>query len=112
MPDLDHQVIYSVARDITERKRTEEEREKLLRELQTALAEVKRVTEDIADLLVLQEHPRRRELLADRRGLHLSPYEQQVHSICPTCYENVVESSLKMSKRERSRQRNRHQRLG
>src|SRR3990170_3252670 len=38
--DLEHQVIYSVARDITERKQGEQEREGLLRELQAALAEV------------------------------------------------------------------------
>ena len=36
--DLEHEVIYSVARDIAERKRAEEERERLLRELQDALA--------------------------------------------------------------------------
>src|SRR5688572_11310769 len=36
--DLDHQVIYAVARDITDRKQAEQEREQLLRELQTALA--------------------------------------------------------------------------
>jgi PAS domain S-box-containing protein len=39
--DLDHQVIYSVARDITGRKQAEEERERLLVELKAALAEVK-----------------------------------------------------------------------
>ena len=40
-PDADGRVIYSVARDVTERKRAEEERERLLLELQTALAEVR-----------------------------------------------------------------------
>src|SRR6476660_8140322 len=39
--DIDHRLIYSVARDITERKQAEEERERLLRELQAALVEVK-----------------------------------------------------------------------
>ena len=39
-PDSSHGVIYSVARDITERKRAEEERERLVKELQAALAEV------------------------------------------------------------------------
>src|SRR2546423_840509 len=38
--DVDHQLIYSLARDITESKRAEEERERLLRELQAALGEV------------------------------------------------------------------------
>src|SRR5687767_12246236 len=35
--DIDHQLIYSVARDITERKQAEEEREQLLQNLQAAL---------------------------------------------------------------------------
>jgi PAS domain S-box-containing protein len=39
--DRENQVIYSVAHDITERKLADEEREKLLDELQAALAEVK-----------------------------------------------------------------------
>jgi PAS domain S-box-containing protein len=39
-PDSAEQVIYSVARDITARKQAEEEREKLVQELKTALAEV------------------------------------------------------------------------
>jgi PAS domain S-box-containing protein len=40
-PDSAEKVIYSVARDITESKRAEEERERLVTELQAALAEVK-----------------------------------------------------------------------
>ena len=40
-PDPTRQVIYGVARDITPRKQAEEERERLLEELQRALAEVK-----------------------------------------------------------------------
>jgi PAS domain S-box-containing protein len=39
-PDSAEQVIYSVARDITVRKQAEEEREKLVKELKAALAEV------------------------------------------------------------------------
>jgi PAS domain S-box-containing protein len=39
--DYDEQIIYGVARDVTESKQAEEERERLLRELQDALAEVK-----------------------------------------------------------------------
>ena len=40
-PDLDRRVIYSVARDVTARKAAEAERERLVIELQAALAEVK-----------------------------------------------------------------------
>src|SRR5690606_4341095 len=39
--DFDRQVIYGVARDITPRKQLEEERERLVGELRTALAEVR-----------------------------------------------------------------------
>jgi PAS domain S-box-containing protein len=42
-PDPDAQVIYSVARDVTERKEAEAERERLVTELQSALAEVKQL---------------------------------------------------------------------
>jgi PAS domain S-box-containing protein len=40
-PDASWSVIYSVARDVTAQKEAEEERERLVRELQAALAEVK-----------------------------------------------------------------------
>jgi PAS domain S-box-containing protein len=40
-PDIGQRVIYSVARDITARKLAEEERERLVAQLQTALAEVR-----------------------------------------------------------------------
>jgi PAS domain S-box-containing protein len=77
-PDFDQQVIYSVARDITERKRAEEEREALVLELQAALREVRTPAADPADLLVLQEHPQRRELLGNRRGLHRRAHQHAV----------------------------------
>lgn len=43
--DTSWSVIYSVARDVTEQKHAEEERERLVSELQTALSEVKRLQE-------------------------------------------------------------------
>ena len=57
--DIEHEVIYSVARDITERKQAEEEREQLLRELQAALAEVRELQKILPICIILQEHPRR-----------------------------------------------------
>jgi hypothetical protein len=44
-PNSSEHIIYSVARDITEAKQAEEERERLVRELQSALAEVKKLQE-------------------------------------------------------------------
>lgn len=40
-PDVVHGVVYSVARDVTAEKQAAEERERLMRELQAALAEVR-----------------------------------------------------------------------
>ena len=91
-PDLDHQVIYSVARDITERKRTEEEREKLLRELQTALAEVKEL-QKILPICSYCKDIRDDENYWQTVESYISHHTNSrfSHSICPTCYENVVE---------------------
>ena len=44
-PDIGQSTIYSVARDITEQKRLEEEREQLVAQLQAALAEVRTLRE-------------------------------------------------------------------
>ena len=70
--DPEHELIYAVARDITARKQAEEERERLVRELQVALAEVKELQTILPICMYLQEHPRRRKLLADRGGVLLS----------------------------------------
>ena len=44
-PDSDHHVIYSVARDVTATKHADAERDRLVAELTTALAEVKTLRE-------------------------------------------------------------------
>jgi PAS domain S-box-containing protein len=85
-PDSAHQVIYSVARDITESKRAEEEREQLLGELQTALAEVKTLKE----ILPLCSYCRK---IRDDEN-HWHTVEEYIgrhtktlfsHGICPSC---------------------------
>jgi PAS domain S-box-containing protein len=58
-PDRERNVIYAVARDVTEWKRAEEERDALVRALQASLAEVRDVARLPPDLLVLQEDPGR-----------------------------------------------------
>jgi hypothetical protein len=90
--DLEHQVIYSVARDITERKQAEQERELLLRELQTALGEVKEL-QKILPMCMYCKSIRNDEnywqtvetYIAHHTNARLS------HGICPICYQNVVE---------------------
>jgi PAS domain S-box-containing protein len=93
--DLENQRIYSLARDITERKQAEEEREKLVRELQTALAEVRELREilpicsycrsirDDQDYWQSLEH-----YVSNHTNTQFS------HGICPTCVETIVQPQL------------------
>jgi PAS domain S-box-containing protein len=90
--DSDGRVIYSVARDVTERKRAEEEREQLVRQLQAALAEVrslrailpicsycKRVRDDENYWQSVEEY------ISEHTDTRFS------HGICPSCFEREVE---------------------
>lgn len=90
-PDASWSVIYSVARDITEAKEAEEERERLVRELQAALAEVK----TLQQILPLCSYCRKirddedywqsvESYVAKHTGARFS------HGICPDCYTKVV----------------------
>jgi PAS domain S-box-containing protein len=89
--DLDHQVIYSVARDITEHKRAEQEREQLLRELQAALAEVKEL-QKILPICMYCKNIRDDENYWQTVEAYISHHTNTMftHGICPTCFENVV----------------------
>lgn len=94
-PDFEHQLIYSVARDITERKRAEEEREALVTRLTTALAEV----DTLRDILPICSYCRRVRDDTDYWDTVESYITNNTktlfsHGICPTCYENEVEPAL------------------
>jgi PAS domain S-box-containing protein len=87
--DAEARVIYSVARDITNRKRAEEEREQLVLQLQAALAEVRMLQE----ILPICSYCRR---IRDDSN-HWHTVESYVaehtnsrfsHGICPNCYES------------------------
>jgi PAS domain S-box-containing protein len=99
--DLERQVIYSIARDMTERKLAEQERERLLQELQTALAEVKEL-QTILPICVYCKSIRDDEnywrtveaYMAHHTNIRFS------HGICPVCYENVIEREFGDSKSE------------
>lgn len=85
-------VIYSVARDITDAKRAEEEREKLVTELQSALAEV----QSLQAILPICSYCRK--IRDDTNYWHtVENYLLQhtstefSHSICPTCMDTFVE---------------------
>jgi PAS domain S-box-containing protein len=90
--DFDHRVIYSVARDVTERKQAEQARESLVRELQTALAEVK----SLREILPICSYCRRIRDDADywqTVEAYLSEHTNTKfsHGICPACYTKEVE---------------------
>jgi PAS domain S-box-containing protein len=94
-PDFDQQVIYSVARDITERKRAEEEREKLVRALQTALAEV-RTLREILPICSYCKRIRNDENYWQTVDDYISQHTSSKvsHGICPACYKHEVEPQL------------------
>jgi PAS domain S-box-containing protein len=94
-PDSSQQVIFSVARDITERKQVEEERDQLVVQLQTALAEVR----TLRQILPICSYCRKirdeendwqtvEDYISQNTGSKFS------HSICPACYEAKVEPLL------------------
>jgi PAS domain S-box-containing protein len=88
--DLDRQLIYSVARDITARKQAEEERERLLEELQSALAEVKEL-QRILPICMYCKNIRDDENYWQTVETYISRHTQAKfsHGICPTCFERV-----------------------
>lgn len=99
--DSSERVIYSVARDVTESKRAEEEREQLVRELRAALAEVKTLRE------ILPICSYCRKIRDDENYWHtvenyISHHTSTLfsHSICPSCMVTVAEAQLEIIERE------------
>jgi PAS domain S-box-containing protein len=91
-PDDGHETIYSVARDITERKRLEAEREQLVASLQTALAEVKTL-QAILPICSYCHKIRDDEDYWQTVEGYISRHTSTrfSHSICPPCYASHVE---------------------
>jgi PAS domain S-box-containing protein len=90
--DMDHQLIYSLARDITESKRAEEERERLLRELQTALGEVKELRE-ILPICMYCKSIRNDENYWQTVETYIGNHTKAAlsHGVCPNCYRKFKE---------------------
>lgn len=91
-PDVAHQGIYSVARDVTESKRAAEEREELVRRLQAALSEV----QTLREILPICSYCRK--IRDDKNYWHtVEDYLAQhtaakfSHGICPRCMETHPE---------------------
>lgn len=100
-PDAGRQVIYSVARDITERKRAEAERDSLVRQLQAALAEVGTL-QGFLPICSYCKSIRDDENYWQSVETYISKHTNTVfsHSICPDCYRNVVEPGFKPREHE------------
>jgi PAS domain S-box-containing protein len=93
--DVGHQLIYSVARDITEHKQAELERERLLAELQAALAEVKELRTTLP-ICMYCKNIRDDENYWQTVEAYISNHTHTTfsHGICPNCYRNIVEPQL------------------
>jgi PAS domain S-box-containing protein len=88
--DLEHQLIYAVARDITARKQAEEERERLVRELQAALGEVTELRQ-VLPICMYCKSIRNDENYWQTVETYLSKHAQLglSHGICPECHVKV-----------------------
>jgi hypothetical protein len=91
-PDAHGSVIYSVARDITASKQAEEEREKLVKELQQALAEV-RTLREILPICSYCKKVRDDENYWHTVESYISKHTDTrfSHGICPSCVAAGVE---------------------
>jgi hypothetical protein len=85
-----------VARDITDRKRLEVEREQLVEELKTALAEV-RTLQQILPICSYCSRIRDDANYWQTVEGYISRHTDTrfSHSICPSCYESEVEPQFK-----------------
>jgi PAS domain S-box-containing protein len=90
------QVIYGVARDITARKHAEQERERLVAELQAALTEVKTL-QGFLPICSYCKSVRDDENYWHAVEAYISKHTNTrfTHGICPSCYAKVVEPELK-----------------
>jgi PAS domain S-box-containing protein len=89
------QVIYSVARDVTAAKNAEAERERLVGELQAALAEIK-VLQEILPICSycrkIRDHDNDWHTVEAYISRHTS--SQFSHGVCPDCMRTHVEPEL------------------
>jgi PAS domain S-box-containing protein len=95
-PDTGQKVIYSVARDVTETKLAEQERERLLAELQATLAEV-RTLQKILPICSYCRKIRDDESYWHSVENYISRHTSSEfsHGICPSCMASEVDSELR-----------------
>jgi PAS domain S-box-containing protein len=94
-PDPAQQVIYSVARDVTEAKQAEAERERLVAELTSALAEIK-VLQDILPICSYCHKIRTDDdyWLTVEAYLAQHANTQFTHGICPDCMREHIDPQI------------------
>lgn len=95
-PDHPQGLIYSVARDITEAKAAEAERERLLADLRDALAQIK-VLQHILPMCSYCKKIRDEENQWSTVESYISHHTNShfSHSICPECMRTHVEADLR-----------------
>lgn len=95
-PDLEKQLIYSVARDVTEQMIADEEIERLVAELRSALSEVRELRE-ILPICSYCKKIRDDENYWHAVEAYIATHTKArfSHSICPSCYEQHVEPQLR-----------------
>ena len=93
--DVEHQLIYSIARDITPRKQAEVEREALLVELRTALADVREL-QKVLPICMYCKKIRDDANYWQSVEAYISRHTNSKfsHGICPVCYDQVVRPQL------------------
>jgi len=93
--DADRQLIYAVARDITARKQAEDERERLVTDLRSALAEVKEL-QKILPICMYCKNIRDDENYWQSVETYITHHTHTrfSHGICPSCYEKVSRTWL------------------
>ncbi|MEO7455724.1 MAG: PAS domain-containing protein [Gemmatimonadaceae bacterium] len=91
-PEPQRQTIYSVARDITESREAEAERERLVEQLQAALAEVKRL-QAILPICSYCRKIRDEDQSWQSVETYIAKHTDSrfSHGICPDCYRSEVE---------------------
>jgi PAS domain S-box-containing protein len=99
--EFGERTIYSVARDMTARKRAEEERERLVGELRAALAEV-RTLREILPICSYCKKIRDDENYWQSVESYISKHTNTrfSHGICPSCFEKMVEPQLEAGDEE------------
>lgn len=99
-PDVYGRTIYSVARDITDRKRADDERDRLVQELRTALAEVKTLRA-ILPICSYCKKIRDDKNYWQSVEAYISRHTNATfsHGICPACFEREVEPELDSANR-------------